>query len=139
MACVKNLRPRPYSKNKNAAKYAEVLNVSGSQRVLSQKVALFYLANNMDLFSNINLKHILMSSIEKFDKGLTTLSISTVNSKPIEDELNTALIMWSQVGEMQNEIINLKVDSNEFDHMCNLFLDSFNTLTGLYEELISTK
>lgn len=120
------------SKNKELV---NTINISGKQRMLSQRLCLYYTASSMFPSENSEYKKVLRSVFNEFDTVIGNLLISSYNSSEIEEELGSVMSVWEKFQMNQAGLFNGDFTLEEVYNTTNSLTASFNKITGLYEAI----
>ncbi|WP_459209580.1 type IV pili methyl-accepting chemotaxis transducer N-terminal domain-containing protein [Aquimarina rhabdastrellae] len=123
--------------NSSKSKIEKIVDKSGSLRMLSQKIGVYYVASHLKLPTE-NIEGNFDDAIKVLDQRLSELkSANTVNTEEINSKLKRASIDWSFVKK------SLKLEKNLKPATIGVTLDTFmmemDEITGLYAKIPSPK
>ncbi|SNR14405.1 type IV pili methyl-accepting chemotaxis transducer N-terminal domain-containing protein [Tenacibaculum jejuense] len=112
----------------------QIINKAGRQRMLSQRLALYYYANKSDLKtpkSERNLK----SVFTELDNALNDLLISSFNNDRIDESLGEVSALWESVSSNKDRLFKQGYEDSEMYKLSNQLTKTFNKITNLYEKV----
>lgn len=111
-----------------------IINKSGKQRMLSQRLGLYYFANKPDLkTSNISTK--LETVFSEIDAVLNDLLISSFNNDKIDEAIGEVMSSWEDLKNNKIRLFKQGYKDAEIYELSNSLTKNFNKITTLYEKI----
>ena len=117
----------------NNQELVKIINVAGKQRMLSQRLCLYYIASVMFPKDRSTYRSMLSKVFDEFDNVIGYLLINGYNTTESEEELGSVMAIWEKFQSNKNDFIDGNYDLVEVYKTTNALTTSFNKITGIYE------
>ncbi len=112
----------------------EIINKAGRQRMLSQRLGLYYFANKPGL-KNSNTENKLRVVFKELDDALNDLLVSSFNNDRIDEALGDVLERWETIKNNKDRFFKQGYKDTEVYKLSNSLTKTFNRITNLYEKV----
>ena len=129
-----NSRERTEGLKEEDGELKQVINKSGRQRMLSQRLALYYFANKPGL-KNEKVKNKLDKVFTELDDALNELLISNFNNGRIDESLGEVMSLWDDISTQKERLFKQGYEDYAMYKLSNDLTKTFNTITNLYEKV----
>ncbi len=111
----------------------KIINMSGKQRMLSQRLCLYYTA--LSLFPDKKSEYVkeLSDIFNEFDDVIGYLLINGYNTTSSEEELGAVMELWEKFQSDKNNFLTGKHELEDVFYSTNDLTTRFNKITGIYE------
>lgn len=117
----------------NDQELLKIINISGKQRMLSQRICLYFTAIKMFPKDKVAYQKILENVFDEFSDVIGLLLIDVNNTSDIEEEIGSVMATWEKYQANKRSFINGNFDISEVYIKTNSLTKSFNKITGFYE------
>lgn len=107
---------------------------AGKQRMLSQRLALYYFASKPMLKTKAS-KDKLQSVFLEIDNAFNDLLISSFNTDRVDEALGEVMFFWEDVKKNNSRFLTQGYKDSEVYKLSNDLTKGFNKITNLYQKL----
>lgn len=117
----------------------EIINKSGKQRMLSQRLCLYYTA--IEMFPKEKQKYIdvIDGVFNEFNDAIGFLLINSYNTTETEEELGGIMALWEKFQNNKRGFFESEFELLEVFSTTNKLTKSFNKITGIYENIAKNR
>ena len=112
----------------------KVINKAGRQRMLCQRLALYYFADRGAL-KTPNTATKLQTVFSELDNATNDLLVSSFNNDRIDEALGQAMSLWEDVSVNKGRLFKQGYKDEEIYKLSNELTKAFNKVTNLYEKV----
>lgn len=113
----------------------EIINKSGKQRMLSQRLCLYYTAIEMFPKEKQDYINTVDEIFTEFNDAIGYLLINSYNTTDTEEELGGIMSLWEKFQNNKKGFFNAEFELVEVFNTTNQLTKSFNKITGIYENI----
>ncbi len=117
----------------NDQELIKTINISGKQRMLSQRLCLYFTAIKIFPKNKVEYQAVLDEVFDEFSDVISYLLISTYNTTETEEEIGVIMATWEQYQSSKRKFLEADFELTDVYSVTNSLTKSFNKITGLYE------
>lgn len=121
--------------NLSAKEIAPLIATAGKQRMLCQRIALYFAAQKLG-FKEGNVTATLQASMAEFQQNLNSLFTSPANNTDVDDALSEVLAQWNKLRDNAGEIERGEFSATELFTVTNQILTSMDKVASVYDKLL---
>ncbi|WP_010179923.1 type IV pili methyl-accepting chemotaxis transducer N-terminal domain-containing protein [Aquimarina agarilytica] len=116
----------------------QTVNIAGKQRMLSQRLCMYYTACRLYKKEKLNAKGLCVQ-VEKIynemNTSLNSLLINDLNTFTIEQKIGEVLSLFNQIEDNKRDFFNNKLPLSKIMVLSNKITNLYNVITGQYTSL----
>lgn len=116
-----------------------IINKSGKQRMLSQRLCLYYTACTLFPKHKKEYQKILEATYTEFNDAIGYLLINSYNTTASEEEIGEIMHIWENYSSNKSHFIDTGFDLVDVFKTTNDLTTRFNKVTGIYESVAKSK
>ncbi len=116
----------------------ETVNISGKQRMLAQRLCLYYTACRVFKKEKLNSKGLCVqveNIYKEMNNSLNSLLINDLNTFTIEQKIGEVLTLFNQIEDNKRDFFNNKIPLSKIMILSNKITNLYNVITGQYSSL----
>ncbi|MBU2951120.1 type IV pili methyl-accepting chemotaxis transducer N-terminal domain-containing protein [Tamlana agarivorans] len=123
----------------NNQELVEIINVSGKQRMLSQRLCLYFTACSLFPKEKDEYEKVLEATYSEFNDKIGYLLINSYNTTETEEEFGYIMGEWESFQVNKKDFLKGEFGLESVFNTTNHLTTSFNKITGIYEKMVKQK